>query len=194
MFSKLFDLLDGAAALRVALPWIRQYRGAEARAMLVGLVVCDLVFGWLAWYFDIDTTMSYTREWHSAIMATLADSLLIYGPAILWIVTLAPTIIRQSMSGAAQRFAPMAWLIVVLNAFDMRTDWPRVRDLFETSVVWDLFSFAGPVQGLVWWLARWVMLLFATDLFEVCLLVCVACTIYALVGSVGRQQQAGARP
>lgn len=192
--QRLFDLLDGAAALRVALPWIRQYRGAEARALAVGLACCALVFGWLAWYFDIDTTLQYTRGWHSTIMATLADSLLVFGPAILWLITLAPTIIRQSMSGAASRFQPLAWFILVLNAFDMRTDWPRVKDLFDTPQAWGLFDFAGLLQGPLWFATRAVFLLFATDLFEIILLVCLACMLVAFVNSWRGARSAGAQP
>lgn len=194
MLNRLFDMLDGAAALRVALPVVRAARGAEARALAIGLFCCTLIFGWLAWYFDIDTTLAYTRSWHSTIMATLADSFLVYGPAILWLITLAPTIIRQSMSGVASRFTPVAWMILVLNAFDMRTDWPRVKDLFDQPVAWSLFNFAGPVQGVLWYLARAVFLLFATDLFEVIFLVCLVSLLIAVINSARSAQSAGVRP
>lgn len=198
MFNRLFDMLDGAAALRAALPVVRAARGAEARALAFGLFCCAVIFGWLAWYFDIDTTLQYTRGWHSTIMATLADSFLVYGPALLWLITLAPTIIRQSMSGVAVKFTPVAWMILVLNAFDMRTDWPRVRELFDQPLAWSLFDFAGPLHGALWYLARAVFLLFATDLFEVIFLVCVVSLIVALINSVrpaqGAGQGAGAKP
>jgi hypothetical protein len=186
--NALIAMMDVAGAVRAATGWAKGLRGPEARIALLGALLCDAILGWLAWYFDISTTLAYARQIHNVVLASVTGTVLAYGPLILAIITIAPTALRQTLSGVAGRLKALAAGIILLNLFDARTDWPRVKALFDHPLAWDLFSFAQvdgstALQGLLWGGFRLFFLFLATDVFEVLFVAMVVATILLLVNS-----------
>lgn len=183
-------MLEVAPAIRAATGWARGLRGAEARIALLGMLfVVDPVLAWLCWYFDIDSTYQYAKTIQSAVLATLTQDMLIYGPLILIVITIAPTALRQTLSGVAGKLKVLVAAIVLLNLFDAKTDWPRVKALFDHPLAWDLFSFAQingstVLQGVLWGAARIIFLFLATDVFEIVLVAMLCATVLLMINSV----------
>lgn len=173
MMSGLLDLFDVTVPLQVITWWAKKQRGYAARSAFFGFTVCMAVFGWLAWYFDMETTLEWAQRIHSQVLRTLAESALVYAPMILMIITVFPTVIRQTLSRASkERMMVAALLIFCLALFDIRTDWPRVRDF--CAALYDLFDVFGPLQYIVWWIFRIFWLFMATDGFQILFVVCTA--------------------
>lgn len=190
--KKLFDLMDVSAALSSAVAWARSVGSAEARVLALWFVLMDVVFGWLCWYFDIESTMVWARGVQPTVMSGLSESLLLWAPAILLLIALVPTLMRQSLAQLAGKLQLIAALLFIVGMFDAQTDWPRTAAFFDLDVVWDIFHWAGPAQGLVWAASRIAFLFFATDGFEVIFIVSVVCTVI-LATKAGRKT-ATARP
>lgn len=175
--KKLLELMDISTALVSAVSWAKSVKGPEAGILAVWFLLIDLIMGWLCWYFDIESTMIWARGVQPTIMGSLSEQLLLWGPAILVLIALVPTLLRQSLAKLAGRLQLIAALLFLVGLFDVQTDWPRTAAFFNLDVVWNVFSWAGPAQGIVWALARLVFLFFATDGFEVIFVVSCACTL-----------------
>lgn len=170
------DWFDVTIPLQVVTWWAKRQRGHSAKVALVGYGVCTIIFAWLSWYFDVDTTLQWSQNITNSITKTLAQSLLAWTPLVLICVTVFPTVIRQTLSRASkERMTLSAALIFVLALFDVRTDWPRVRDFCAS--IYDLFDVFGPVQYLIWLVFRVFWLFMATDGFEIMFVVSFAGTL-----------------
>lgn len=188
MLDTFFAIMEVGPAVRWAVEWAKAKRGSEASVALIGMLFCDVIFCWCAWYFDISTTLEYTRGIENVVASSFATDALVIGPIVLIVATLAPTAIRQTLAGSAAHFKMIAVIFIILNLFDAKTDWPRVRDLFDKPLMWDLFSFAQigdstMLQGVLWWVVRGLFLLLATDVFEVVAVASLVATVILLVGS-----------
>ena len=188
----IFGLLNVAPAVRAATGWARSLRGAEARVALIGAVIVDMILGWCTWFFDVEPTYMYAQTIHNGVMSTLTEGALVYGPFILILLTIAPTAMRQTLSGVASRLQILIGVIIILELFDARTDWPRVRDLFDTAAAWDFFSFAGQAQGVLWFIARGFLWFMATDGFEILFVAMTIATLILFVNSFRGASSAGA--
>lgn len=175
--KKLLELMDVSTALVSAVGWAKSIKGAEAGILAVWFLLIDLIMGWLCWYFDIESTMIWARGVQPTIMGSLSEQFLLWAPAILVLIALVPTLLRQSLAKLAGRLQLIAALLFLVGLFDVQTDWPRTAAFFNLDVVWNVFGWAGPAQGLIWALARLVFLFFATDGFEVIFVVSCACTV-----------------
>lgn len=175
--KKLLELMDVSVSLTRAFAWAKSVRGPEAGILALWFLLLDLVFGWLCWYFDIESTLIWARGVQPTVMSGLSEQLLIWAPAILLLIALVPTLMRQSLARLGATVPLIAGLLFVVGMFDVQTDWPRTAAFFDLPVVWNVFGWAGPAQGLIWALARLVFLFFATDGFEVIFVVSCACTV-----------------
>lgn len=191
-----FALMEVGPAIRSATGWARSLKGAEARVALLGCLIVDVVLAWLTWFFDIQTTLIYAQQIQSKVLETLTEGALVYAPIMLIIITIAPTALRQTLSGVAQNLKFLAAAIVLINLFDARTDWPRVKELFDNPLMWDLFSWMqiggsdAPAYA-VWYVSRIVFWFMATDGFEVLLVAMLCATLLLVVNSFRRQSSAG---
>jgi len=191
--KRLFDLMDVSKALTSAVAWAKSVRGPEAGILALWFFLLDLAFGWLCWYFDIESTLVWARGVQPTVMNSLSAQFLTWTPLILILIALVPTLMRQSLAQLAGKLQLIAALLFVVGMFDVQTDWPRTAAFFDLPVVWNIFAWAGPAQGLVWAASRLVFLFFATDGFEVIFIVSVVCTVI-LAMQTGKNPAVAARP
>lgn len=181
--KKLLDLMDVSVALTKAFTWAKSVPSAEAKVLALWFVGIDAIMGWLCWYFDIESTLVWARGVQPTVMASLNEQLLLWAPAILLMIALVPTLMRQSLARLGATIPLIGGLLFVVGMFDAQTDWPRTKAFFDLPVVWDVFGWAGPAQVVVWFAARLVFLFFATDGFEVIFIVSCVCTVLLATGS-----------
>ena len=182
----LLSLMDLNAALRTAVAWARSEHGESARVTGIVFLLLALVFGFLSWYFDIESTIIFTRSLSTSILATLSLSVLVYAQLILLLIAAAPTLIRMSFSPLANRgFQLAAILVFMVGLLDARTDWPRTRAFFDS--LWFLFEPMGIAARPAWFISRLVWLFFATDGFEICFVVTLVCAVILIRNSVAKK-------
>lgn len=190
--KKILEWMDVSAALTQAVAWARSIHGPEARVLALWFLGIDLMMGWLCWYFDIETTLIWAKGVQPTVMGSISEQFLLYAPAILLLIALVPTLMRQSLSRLAERVQLIAGLLFIVGVFDVQTDFPRTKAFFDLDVVWNIFGWAGPMQGVVWFISRLVFLFFATDGFEIIFIVSVICTV--ILASQSGSRPSTARP
>lgn len=190
--KKLLELMDVSTALTSAVSWAKTVRGPEAGVLAVWFLLVDLIMGWLCWHFDIESTMVWAKGVQPTIMHSLSEQVLLWAPFILVLIALVPTLMRQSLAGLASKVQLVAGLLFIVGMFDVQTDFPTTKAFFDLPVVWNIFGWAGPAQGLVWAASRLIFLFFATDGFEIIFIVSCACTVMLALGA--RQKKAAGHP
>lgn len=192
--KRLFDLMDISVALTIAVSWAKSIRGPQAGILACWFLLIDLIDGWLCWYFDIESTMEWAKGVQPTVMGSLSEQLLLWGPAILVLIALVPTLMRQSLSGLAQRLPIIAGLLFMVGLFDLQTDLPRSLAFFDLPVVWNIFAWAGSAQGIIWFVSRAIFIFFATDGFEIIFVVSMACTILLAMQSRAKKMSVQVGP
>jgi len=153
----LFDLLDLPTNLQRGLVAVRPLRGLAAGVMaVVLLVLCWLLWPWL-YYFDIESTATWSQAALDALGGTLHGAALpmreSYTSNVAWFIT-GTTFIPSLVELFAVRFASAGIqaarvLVLFFATFDMVTDWPRVSAFVDAYNVTGLVSLALKVPLLV---------------------------------------------
>lgn len=188
--KKLLELMDVSTALTESVSWARSVRGPEAGVLALWFLGIDLITGWLCWYFDIESTLIWARGVQPTVMGSVSEQFLLWAPAILLLIALVPTLMRQSLAKLAGRIQLIAALLFVVGMFDVQTDWPRTAAFFDLPVVWNVFAWAGPAQAIVWGASRLGFLFFATDGFEIIFIVSCVCTVILATQSRSKASRA----
>ena len=173
----IFEFCDLSVALDRTMAWARSLHGHTAKTMASCCAILALTFGVLSWYFDIDST----REWVSKAANGMAQAgqLADYAQLVLILVTIMPTLLRQTLAGPARQGLKVAsFTFFAVGIFDLQTDWPRVQVFCDA--IYPLFSPFGALQNVTWYLFRIVFAFVATDGFELLTACCVVATIVLL--------------
>jgi hypothetical protein len=179
----IFEFCDLSIALDRTMTWARSLHGYTARTMALCSAMLALIFGVLSWYFDIDST----HEWVSKGASGLAQAgqLADYAQITLILITIAPTLLRQTLAGVARQGLKVAsFAFFAVGIFDLQTDWPRVKVFCDA--MYPLFAPFGVLQGPVWYISRLVFAIVATDGFELLTVCCAVATVVLLRDKASR--------
>lgn len=173
----LFEFCDLSVALEKIMAWARSIHGHTARMLSLWCAVLAVTFAALSWYFDVDST----HEWVSKAAGGLSQigKLADYAQIILILVTVAPTLLRQTLAGPARQGLKLAsFMFFAVGVFDLQTDWPRVKVFCDA--IYPLFNMFGALQDVIWYVFRAAFVLVATDGFELLTIACAAAAVVLL--------------
>jgi hypothetical protein len=164
-----FSAIDLTDNLQRALQAIKGITGTAAivLALALALVCCGLAP--LAWYLDIDATLSWVEPTTAQITPTLPESVLPYLSALVLIITFLPSLIELFTARFAVQMPAAAALVFVFSLFDAVTDYPRVAELLAQYE--GAFATLGILGLPAYWLAHPLLLFMASFGFELLLIV-----------------------
>jgi hypothetical protein len=164
-----FSAIDLTENLDRALLAIRGVRGTTAIVLALALLVICIGIAPLAWYLDIDATLSWVEPTTEQIVPTLPGSVLPYLSALVLIITLLPSLIELFTARFAAHIPAAGAMVFAFTLFDAVTDYPRVAALlaeYEAAYA-SLWIFGIPL----YWLSHALLLFMASLGFELLLIV-----------------------
>lgn len=178
--NAVLDTLDLGDNLQKALASVRHMRGGEARGLGAALLALAAGLAPLVWYFDVQPTMDWISAAAPDLLAAMPGELALLAPVIGIALYLLPTLFEVALprlAAAGFRFAE--FLAYGATVFDGTTDWPRVVQVMNGAH--PRFAAFGVIGDPVWYLARFLLLAFATIGFELVFVVCLICGLVLLV-------------
>jgi hypothetical protein len=180
--NAVLDTLDLGDNLQKALASVRGLRGGEARALGVSLLALAAGMLPLVWYFDVQPTADWIGAASPGLIGALPGELALLAPVIGIVLYLLPTLFEVALprlAAAGFRFAEI--LAYGASVFDATTDWPRVAQVMDMAR--PRFVTFGIVATPVWYVARFLLLAFATIGFELVFAICLICGLALLSNS-----------
>ena len=175
-----FDSIDLSANIQRGLTAVRGVIGLPAYILGGALTLICVGLLPLVWFFDIDATLTAADSGINFIASSLPAQAAGAMSLVVLSLTLMPTLIELFGSRFAMANIRLAAALVYLfSAFDMITDWPRVRD-FTASYQFafnDLGFFATPV----FFVFRLFFLFMASFGFEMLLVVFAVCALVLFI-------------
>lgn len=164
--ERIFDALDISSNIQRGLNAINSLYGIPAGVMLVCIAGMNWFAIWpLCWYFDIDATRTFAEDWSRIILPSLPAYYAASIGAVVAAISLFPTFCEMFASRLARYgFVLASWLVFASAAFDLVTDWPRVRDF--TAPHNDIFAPLGFLSAPAFWLYRAAWLVMGSFGFE----------------------------
>jgi len=143
--AKLFDAFDLAGNMRRAGEAFESVRGLVAALFFVIFVCICVVFGWVAWKYDIYTTHMAIQGAVGSLTVFGAPTILAAGLALVaYMAAYMPTFIEIASSKlAAARVAFFGPLFFVCAVFDVITDGPAIWRGWLTFLPHFVSWFAG---------------------------------------------------
>jgi len=182
--SAFLDALDMAGAVQRALAALAGLHGLEALVLAIGLAALDVPAWVLAWHFDFNPTLQATAGLAARIMPSLPPAAQPYAGLISILFTLLPMLgefCLPRLAGAG--FAVAVYAIYLLSLFDCYTDWPNVvATMADARSGFDGF---GILAAPAFYLARIILLAFATHGFELLAVVIGICALKLFAQSRG---------
>jgi hypothetical protein len=173
------DMLDLGGNLQRAIRGLNDLGGVEALGLAVGLALLDIVCWTFAWRFDFQPTIQATAAFSSQVLPSLPTGILPYASLIGLLITLAPMLAEFVLPRlAAANFRVAALAVYGLSVFDVYTDWPNVAATMEQ--VRGGFDRFGLLAAPAFWIARILLLAFATHGFELLAIVVGVCALHLL--------------
>jgi hypothetical protein len=180
--SAFLDALDLGDNVQRSLANLSGIRGAAALVLAIALAALDIVFWALAWHFDFQPTIAATSAFAAHILPSLPGDVAQYTGAIAILFTLTPMLMEFSLPRlAAAGFRVATYAIYLVSIFDAITDWPNVVAVVSRSG----FDQFGILAWPAFYLARLVLLAFATHGFELLAVVIAVCVFKLLWQSRG---------
>lgn len=174
--DKFFDSLDISSNIEKGLKAVNGMRGIPAGVMATCFTLMNYWAIWpLVWYFDYDATRSYVTDGVAVIAPSLPGVYVVSVGSVVMALSLFPTFCEMFASRLARfGFTLAGWLVYASAAFDLVTDWPRVRAF--TAAHEAAFSGWGWLATPLFWLYRAGMLVMGSFGFEAWLAVTVVLT------------------
>jgi hypothetical protein len=184
-FFKAIDLTEN---LDRALRAIHGVRGTTAIVLALALLAICAGIAPLAWYLDIDATLSWVEPTAEQVMPTLPDSMLDYVGALVLCITLLPSLIELFTARFAAHIPAAGALVFTFTLFDAVTDYPRVVEILAQYE--GAYAAFGPFGIPLFWLSHALLLFMASLGFELLLIVFSITAIVLLMnGRAGGVQQ-----
>jgi hypothetical protein len=164
-----FSAIDLTDNLQRALQAIRGITGTGALVLALALILVCCGLAPLAWYLDVDATLSWVEPTTETIVPTLPEEVLPYLSALVLMITFLPSLIELFTARFAAQMPAAAALIFVFSLFDAVTDYPRVAELlaqYESA-----YSTFGLLGIPLYWMSHPLLLFMATFGFELLLIV-----------------------
>lgn len=180
--NAVLDTLDLGANLQSALASVRGLRGGEARVLGAALLAVAAGMLPLVWYFDVQPTATWIGDASPGLLGALPGELALLAPLIGIVLYLLPTLFEVALprlAAAGFRFAEI--LAYGASVFDATTDWPRVAQVMD--VARPRFVTFGIAASPAWYVARFLLLAFATIGFELVFVICLVCGLVLIVNS-----------
>jgi hypothetical protein len=165
-FFKAIDLTEN---LDRALYAIRGVRGTTAIVLALALLAICAGIAPLAWYLDIDATLSWVEPTTEQVMPTLPDSVLPYFSALVLCLTLLPSLIELFTARFAVHIPAAGAMVYSFTLFDAVTDYPRVVAILAQYE--GAYAAFGPFGIPLFWLSHALLLFMASLGFELLLIV-----------------------
>jgi hypothetical protein len=182
-----FDAIDLTTNLQRAMYAIRGITGTAALVLGVALVLVCLGLAPLAWYLDVDATLSWVEPTTRAIIPTLPNDVLPYLTVIVLLLTFLPSLIELFTARFAVDIPAAAALVFCFSLFDAVTDYPRVAALMAEYQ--PAFATFGILGVPLYWLAHPLLLFMASFGFEMLLIVfSIAALVLFLNSGAGRRR------
>jgi hypothetical protein len=189
-FFKAIDLTEN---LQRALSAIQGIRGTGAMVLAAALLLICCGLAPLAWYLDIDATLSWVEPTTEEIMPTLPENVMPYLSTLVLTITLLPSLIELFTARFAAQIPAAGALVFCFALFDAVTDYPRVAALLAQyeSAYATLWIFGVPL----YWLSHPLLLFMASFGFELLLIVFSVTAIMLLMNARagGVQRRRGLR-
>jgi hypothetical protein len=188
-----FSAIDLTENLQRALTAIRGVRGTGAIVLALALLVICVGIAPLAWYLDVDATLSWVEPTTTEIIPTLPDSVLPYLSALVLVITFLPSLIELFTARFAAHIPAAGALVFVFSLFDAVTDYPRVASLLAQYE--GAYASLGLLGIPLFWLSHPLLLFMASFGFELLLIVFSITAIVLLMNgsSSGGQRRRVAR-
>jgi hypothetical protein len=177
-FLRMIDLTTNISAATRSLDGVS---GGLAAIMAVGLTIVAFGLFPLVWFFDIDTTYTYTSDFVSILLPTMPARIAGYIGVFTVTASVLPTVIQLLFPRIAARVPSFAFLVFTFIALDAVTDYPRVQHTM--AVYADDFLAWGGVGQVLWYAAHIPLLLFSTMLFELIFVLCVV-LVGVMIGKI----------
>jgi hypothetical protein len=165
-FFKAIDLTEN---LDRALRAIHGVRGTTAIVLALALLVICLGIAPLAWYLDIDSTLSWVEPTTESIMPSLPESMLDYVGFLVLCITLLPSLIELFTARFAVHIPAAGAMVFSFTLFDAVTDYPRVASLLAEYE--GAYAAFGPLGAPLYWFSHPLLLFMASFGFELLLIV-----------------------
>lgn len=185
-----FEAIDLTVQLRRALAAIRPIpNGLPSLCLaLIFLALCVVLWPWV-WYLDLDATRAFGQDKAQIVQQAGIPFLdpvttgwsLLGGLFLFTLLELGtPVLARYGVSVAS-------WLLWCAIAIDAYTDFPRVNAILQVNRTWFDDAAGWFWGGLLFWLARSILLFLATVGLELLLVILLISAIGLIAKSFGRR-------
>lgn len=149
--ERFWQAIDLGDNLGRCLRAVRTMAGMQALVMacVTGLIAFTTFA--LAWSFDIQSTIEWTRGLAQEVNGDMPDQIVRYSTLIIFGITFAPTLMEFGGAMFAREGAtPFQWVVVALSIFDLVTDAPETT-AFLSRADWSSFGlFEYPAYAVCW--------------------------------------------
>ena len=154
--DRFWQAIDLGDNLGRCLRAVRTMSGMQAAVMACITALIAFTTFALAWSFDIQSTIDWTRNLAQTVNADMPASVVKYSTLIIFGITFAPTLMEFGGAMFAREGAtPFQWVVTALSIFDLITDAPETT-AFLSHADWGAFGvFEYPAYAVCWvgWLA-----------------------------------------